>query len=99
MLKKKKKRKTGVGCPALLQGIFPTQGSNPSLQHYRVASLPLSHQGSTEICLITLFIDPNLYKILFLQGTASLHQFKSIKSGQWLKFMGLIHELASFPGR
>ena len=24
---------TGVGCHALLQGIFPTQGSNPSLLH------------------------------------------------------------------
>ena len=23
---------TGVGCHALLQGIFPTQGSNPSLR-------------------------------------------------------------------
>ena len=26
---------TGVGCHALLQGIFPTQGSNPSLPHCR----------------------------------------------------------------
>ena len=26
---------TGVGSLSLLQGIFPTQGSNPGLQHYR----------------------------------------------------------------
>ena len=26
-------KKTGVGCCALLQGIFPTQGSNPGLPH------------------------------------------------------------------
>ena len=26
-------KNTGVGCHALLQGIFPTQGSNPSLSH------------------------------------------------------------------
>ena len=26
---------TGVGCRFLLQGIFPTQGSNPGLLHYR----------------------------------------------------------------
>ena len=26
-------KKTGVGCHALLQGIFPTQGSNPGLLH------------------------------------------------------------------
>ena len=35
---------TGVGCHALLQGIFPTQGSNPSLLHllhWQVGSLPL----------------------------------------------------------
>ena len=28
-------KNTGVGCHALLQGIFPTQGSNPGLLHYR----------------------------------------------------------------
>ena len=26
---------TGVGCRFLLQGIVPTQGSNPGLLHYR----------------------------------------------------------------
>ena len=28
-------KNTGVGCHALLQGIFPTQGSNPGLPHSR----------------------------------------------------------------
>ena len=28
-------KKTGVGCPALLQAIFPTQGSNPGVPHCR----------------------------------------------------------------
>ena len=28
-------KNTGVGCHALLQGIFPTQGSNPGLLHWR----------------------------------------------------------------
>ena len=40
---------TGVGCcHALLQGIFPTQGSNLSLTSpvLQVDSLLLSHQGS-----------------------------------------------------
>ena len=37
---------TGVGCHALLQGIFPTQGSNPRLLHWKAGSLPLSHLGS-----------------------------------------------------
>ena len=29
---------TGVGCHFLLQGIFPTQGSNPHLLHWQVDS-------------------------------------------------------------
>ena len=29
-----------------LQGIFPTQGSNPCLLHWQADSLPLSYQGS-----------------------------------------------------
>ena len=37
---------TGVGCHSLLQGIFPTQGSNPGLQHYRWILYHLSHQGN-----------------------------------------------------
>ena len=28
-------KNTGVGCHALLEGIFPTQGSNPALPHCR----------------------------------------------------------------
>ena len=38
-------KNTGVGCQALLQGIFPTQGSNPRLLsplHWQANSLPLS---------------------------------------------------------
>ena len=37
-----------MGCHVLLQGIFLTQGSNLSLLHWQVDSLPLSHQGSRE---------------------------------------------------
>ena len=42
-------KNTGVGCPALLQGIFPTQGSNPRLfclLHWRVGSLQLGPPGT-----------------------------------------------------
>ena len=35
-----------MDCHFLLQGIFPTQGSNPGLQHCRQTLYPLSHQGS-----------------------------------------------------
>ena len=37
---------TGVGCHALLQRIFPTQGSNPGLPHCRQILYHLSHQGN-----------------------------------------------------
>ena len=33
-------------CHAPLQGIFPTQGTNPRLLHWQVDFLPLSHLGS-----------------------------------------------------
>ena len=39
---------TGVGSHSLLQGIFPTQGSNPGLPHCRRILYQLSHQGSLE---------------------------------------------------
>ena len=34
-----------MGCHFLLQGIFPTQGSNPGLPHYRQTLCCLSHQA------------------------------------------------------
>ena len=39
-------KNTGVGCHALLQEIFPTQGSNLGLSHCRQILYHLSHQGS-----------------------------------------------------
>ena len=42
-------KNTGVGCHALLQGIFPIQGSNPGLPHCRQILYHLSHQGNPRI--------------------------------------------------
>ena len=42
-------KNTGVGCHFLLQGIFPTQGSNPCLLDCQADSLPLSHLRSSHI--------------------------------------------------
>ena len=39
-------KNTGMGCHALLQGIFPTQGSNQGLPHCRWILYQLSNQGS-----------------------------------------------------
>ena len=41
-------KNTGMGCHALLQGIFQTQGSNPRLLcllHWQAGSLPLAPPG------------------------------------------------------
>ena len=40
---------TGVGSLSLLQGIFPTQGSNPGLLHCRQILSQLSHKGRPRI--------------------------------------------------
>ena len=40
---------TGVGSRCLLQGIFPTQGSNAGLPHCRQILYQLSHQGNPRI--------------------------------------------------
>ena len=47
-------KSTGVGGHALLQGIFPTQGSNPGLPDCRKILYHLTHQGS--IC-VSLYIE------------------------------------------
>ena len=41
----------GVGGHSLLQGIFPTQGSNPSLLHCRQILYRLSHQRRLLPCI------------------------------------------------
>ena len=51
-------KNTGVGCHALLRGIFPTQGSNPRLLcllHWQVGSLPLALPAKPSL----LYNEPN----------------------------------------
>ena len=54
---------TGMGSPSLLQGIFPTQGSNPGLPHCRQILYQLSYQGSpwnkSSVWLISFSIMPS----------------------------------------
>ena len=45
-------KNTGVGCRALLQGIFSTQGLNPCLLHllhWQAGSLPLAPPGKASL--------------------------------------------------
>ena len=47
-----------MGCHFLLQGIFPTQGSNLRLLHWQANSLPLSHLRSLKLtcCSVALVV-------------------------------------------
>ena len=40
----------------LLQGMFPTKGSNLRLQHWYVGSLPLSHHGGPTYILVYIIV-------------------------------------------
>ena len=55
-----------MGSHALLQGIFPTQGSNPGLPNYRQILYYLSHQGSPKFVLkYLIFFGVVINDILF----------------------------------
>ena len=46
-------KNTGVGCHSLLQGVFPTQGTNPCLlclPHWQAGSSPLVPPGKPQAC-------------------------------------------------
>ena len=54
-------KNTGVGCHALFQGIFPSQGSNPGLPHCRRILYCLSHQELIHLlvtCLASNYWEP-----------------------------------------
>ena len=56
-------KNTGVGCHALLQGIFLTQRSNPRLPHCRQILYCVSHQGSLIIPIHRVFIKRKFYEM------------------------------------
>ena len=62
-------RKARVGCYFLLQGIFPTQGSNASLLHplpWQVASLPLSYLGGLKANVPWTYVFPSFDSVCVL---------------------------------
>ena len=68
---------TEVVCHALLQGIFPTQGSKPGLLHllhYRQILLLMSHQGSL-YSMIPIANDTVLYTWSFLRKRIACQVF------------------------
>ena len=66
-------KNTRLGCHALLQGIFPTQGSNSGFLHCRQILYHLSHQGSPKVNVITS-------NLRYCRETASLKFYIQQKS-------------------
>ena len=69
---------TGVGSHSLLQGIFPTQGSNPGLLHCRQILYQLSHKGKYSFYLLifghtgSLLVLPKLSLVAVSRHCSSL---------------------------
>ena len=61
-----------TGSHALLQGVLPTQGSNPGLLHYRQILYHLSHQGS-----LSQRVLPSFEKILAVPTSRPWHMLSS----------------------
>ena len=64
------RQNTGVGCCALLQGIFPTQGLNLyllCLLHWQVGSLPLASPGNVYMYLYYVHVSVWLYSYALFQ--------------------------------
>ena len=58
----------GVDCLFLLQGIFPTQGSNLGLLHCRQTLYRLSHQGSPLLILLVMTVIVRFIYRIFIEA-------------------------------
>ena len=70
-------KNSGVDCHSLLQGIFPTQGSNPGVLHCRQILYCLNHQGSP----LNLQLPLRSLRRLVKTVTVSLH-FQNFWTGR-----------------
>ena len=66
-----------VGSLSILQGIFPTQGSNPGLPHCRWIPYQLSHRGSPICMFVLMQMSLHLYHVtttsVWKWGNANAH--------------------------
>ena len=79
-------KNTGVGCHALLQGIFPPQGSNPGLLHCSRILYHLSHQGSPYFHYIDNIIKKKIGYIMYY-----VHEFQLHGNRKWLEILDFVH--------
>ena len=86
---------TGVGCHFLLQGIFPTQESNPGLLHWRQILYRLIYEVQelrVAICSLIIWVSDsrNVSKITAKRKTAGV-----LQSIRCLKFLSCFKSLTS----
>ena len=67
---------TGVGCHALFQRIFPTQGSNPGLPHCRRILYQRSPWGSWQCCIYVML---HITILVSIPTNGILYFFLSLK--------------------
>ena len=93
-------KKTGVGCHFLLQGIFPTQGSNSGFLPCRQILYLLSHQGRPLKHLRVLQSIVGLAGEILQWGRLVRYlatQIRNTTSGQWLRRQINVITNISFP--
>ena len=98
---------TGVGSHSLLQEIFPTQGSNPSLPHYKQTLYQLSHKGSSRynidyrlyVLITKLFISIFIVLIVIFLKQGKSCQFETKTSDTHIKieFSGSLNYTEVLP--
>ena len=93
-------KNTGVGSHSLLQGIFPTQGSNPGLLHCRQIFYRLRHQGNPRtLGFLGLFYEKQLVLLIYIICIFYAFQlYFSYLLHRWLKALFISQIKASpFP--
>ena len=80
---------TGVGSLSLLQGIFPTQGSNSGLPHCRQILYYVSHMGSPRI-------SPTRYLMFHLPSSLNIPQISRLEVNCFLG-LGCLRIILCFP--
>ena len=88
---------TGVGSLSLLQGIFPTQGSNPDLPHCRRILYQLSYLGSPKSWSFVNSVTTRLPELLHFRESKSPSSCTS-EAAIKPNHLGLIPELGRSPG-